>query len=63
MENKYLQIVYWIMAIIGGFVALTAFAFQNFELKIDAEKKSVTVEKRFDKIDDKLDQIYRGMKR
>lgn len=62
MSEKQVNILAWIGSLIASMVAFTAFAFTTFETKANAEKEQSRFDRRLDKIDEKLDQIYRGIK-
>ena len=53
-ENNTLQFVGGIIATV---ITLTAFAFTTFQMKEDAEINKIGIEKRLDKIEDKIDLL------
>lgn len=61
--EKTINLLSWIGATIGAFVALTAFAFQTFEEKREAQTAYQSIEKRLDRIENKIDQVWRGVQK
>lgn len=47
----------WILAVLTCCVSLVGYTYQNFEQKADADKKDASIEKRLDRIEDKLDKV------
>ena len=55
------QWIAWLGATIVAAGTLTAFAFQNFATKDQVREDKVDVIHRFDRVDNKLDEIYRKL--
>ena len=47
----------WAVATIVAAVTMTSFAYTNFETKDDSRRSEQTVEKRLDRIENKVDQL------
>lgn len=52
----------WLGAIAAMVGAITAYAFSNFETKSDHDRSYEHVDKRFDKLEGKVDQVLRFQK-
>lgn len=51
------QWIAWLGATVVACMALTAFAYQNFETKDDAKEKKSDIVQRLDRIETKLDEL------
>lgn len=59
---KFSHIVAWLGAAIAAVVALTAFAFQNFELKSDAESRAAAIDHRLERIEDGQKELLKELR-